>query len=42
MHPQGYLIANLIPAAFYLLLGVLIFLFSKHLAKLAIKGIDRE
>jgi hypothetical protein len=35
-------IAKFLPVLFYLLLGVLIFAFSKQLAKLTVKGIDRE
>jgi hypothetical protein len=34
--------AQFIPVFFYLLLGILVFAFSKQLAKLAVKGIDRE
>lgn len=34
--------ARFIPVLFYLLLGILVFVFSKQLAKLAVKGIDRE
>ena len=33
-------IAKFVPVVFYLLLGLLIFAFSKQLAKLAVKGID--
>lgn len=36
------LIAKSIPVFFYLLLGILVFAFSKQLAKLAVRGIDRE
>jgi VanZ family protein len=36
------LIAKFVPVFFYLLLGILVFAFSKQLAKLAVKGIDRE
>lgn len=35
-------IATLLPAFFYLLLGILVFVFSKQLARLAVKGMDRE
>ena len=35
-------IAKFVPSVFYLLLGLLIFAFSKQLAKLAVKGIDHE
>lgn len=35
-------IASLLPAFFYLLFGILVFVFSKQLARLAVKGIDRE
>ena len=35
-------IASFVPAFFYLLLGILIFVFSKQLTRLAVKGIDRE
>jgi VanZ family protein len=36
------LIAKFILVFFYLLLGILIFAFSKQLARMAVKGIDRE
>jgi hypothetical protein len=36
------LIVRFIPVFFYLLLGILVYAFSKQLAKLALKGIDRE
>jgi VanZ family protein len=36
------LIAKSIVVFFYLLLGILVFAFSKQLAKLAVKGLDRE
>jgi membrane protein DedA with SNARE-associated domain len=35
-------IATLLPAFFYLLLGILVCVFSKQLARLAVKGMDRE
>ena len=38
----GAAIARFMPVAFYLLLGLLIFAFSRQLAKLAVKGIDHE
>jgi VanZ family protein len=36
------LIVKFIPVFFYLLLGILVFAFSKQLARMAVKGIDRE
>lgn len=36
------IVAALLPAFFYLLFGILVFVFSKQLARLAIKGLDRE
>ena len=38
----GGVIAKFLPVLFYLLLGLLIIVFSKQLAKLAVKGIDRK
>ena len=35
-------IATFLPAFAYLLLGILVLVFSKQLAKLAVSGIDRE
>lgn len=42
IHPQGYLITNLISPVFYILLGVILFLLSKQIARMAVKGIERE
>jgi uncharacterized membrane protein (DUF485 family) len=41
-YTRGHLITSLLPAVFYLLLGVILFVFSKQIAKLAIKGIDQD
>jgi VanZ family protein len=36
------IIATFLPAFTYLLFGILVFVFSKQLARVAVKGIDRE
>jgi hypothetical protein len=41
-YPQGNLIGSLVPVGFYLLLGILLFVFSKQIVKVAVRGIDRE
>ena len=38
----GAVVAKFLPVFFYLLLGLLIFVLSKQLAKLSVKGIERE
>ncbi len=35
-------IATFLPAFTYLLLGILVFVFSKQLARVAVKGMERE
>ena len=35
-------IATFLPALTYLILGIIIFVFSKQLARVAVKGIDRD
>lgn len=39
---KDHLITTLLPAFFYLLLGVILFALSKQIVKLAIKGIDHD
>jgi hypothetical protein len=36
------IIAGLLPAFFYLLFGILLFIFSRGLARLVVKGADRK
>ena len=42
VHTQDRLIVTLLSPVFYLLLGIIIFVFSKQIVELAIKGIDLD
>ena len=41
-YPQDRLIISLLSPAIYLFLGIMLFVFSRHIVKVAVKGIDRE